>query len=445
MHLSKAIREFSVRRVTRLAIPTVTSLSEACKTFQVASRPMEEDKARIVRILVSLETHNAISLLRRDIRFITAAIGNSSSIGNNEVAAILAEVEFRQDDRLIRAVFKALLASYQDDAKRTRLRNFLVRHFDGLTSGIQKFSEESGILKSDGDLLKLAQELSQSNDIFRFCVSKSINSSILSTSYGTELKLASIRAAMANPQPKMVQQLFSWIFADINGTPLGDYYEAILSPFQKTVPSADVQKVLTGTLVRKFDDPRIADWPRLAGVNGEERKSACLSTIKRWLSIEYLDLFIRIIEATAVDHQFKPRKRFWLKYFEKGVISDLTLILASDANAVARKTRGEASDSEYMKWASLNLALTNQSVLLMRLGDLVIAEWSHSGAMRFWKAGSKEAPEFHLREYNAADLRSGSIRVKVGGDYRDSIVHTPNGQWMRSASDAIEFQTGVRA
>jgi hypothetical protein len=205
-----------------------------------------------------------------------------------------------------------------------------------------------------------------------------------------------------------------------------------------------VQKALTGTLVRKFDDPRISDWPRLAGKNGEERKAACLSTIKRWLSIEYLDLFIRIIEETAVDHQFKPRKRFWLKYFEKGVISDLTLILANDATAVARRARGETSDSEYMKWASLNLALPNQSVLLMRIGDLVIAEWSHSGAMRFWKAGSKDAPEFHSKEYSASVLRNRSIRVKVGGGYRDSIVHTPNGQWMSSASDAIEFHTGVR-
>jgi hypothetical protein len=97
-----------------------------------------------------------------------------------------------------------------------------------------------------------------------------------------------------------------------------------------------------------------------------------------------------------------------------------------------------------MKWATLNLALTNQSVLLMRLGDLVIAEWSHSGAMRFWKSGSKDAPEFHLKEYNASDLRNGSIRVKVGGGYRDSIVHTPNGQWMSSASNAIELHTGVR-
>jgi hypothetical protein len=299
-------------------------------------------------------------------------------------------------------------------------------------------------LEGDGNLVQFGRELSQSGDIFRFCVSKGIGN-ILSTSYGTELKLASIRAALSNPDSKLVEQSFNWAFADISGTPVSEYYETILSPFQKTVPPADVQKILMSTLVKKFKDPRIEDWPRLGGKNSEDRRDACLSTIKRWLSIEYLDLFIRIIEATAVDHQFKPRKSFWLKYFEKGVISDLTLILASDANAVARKTRGQSADSEYMKWASLNSALSDQSVLLMRLGDLIIAEWSHNGAMRFWKAGSNAAPEFHLADYSGADLRSGSIRVKVGGGYRDAIVHTPNGQWMMWASNAIEFHTGVRA
>jgi hypothetical protein len=52
------------------------------------------------------------SLGNRDIRFITSAIGSNSSIGDDEVTTILAEIERRQDDRLVRSVFKALLASF---------------------------------------------------------------------------------------------------------------------------------------------------------------------------------------------------------------------------------------------------------------------------------------------------------------------------------------------
>ena len=79
----------------------------------------------------------------------------------------------------------------------------------------------------------------------------------------------------------------------------------------------------------------------------------------------------------------------------------------------------------------------------MRLGDLVIAEWSHSGAMRFWKADDDTAPNFHLAEYLGHQLRANSIKIKVGSEYRDSIKHYENGQWMRWASDAIKHHTGV--
>ena len=444
MQLLKAIKEFRTKRVAQLTLPRSAALEEACKKFEVARERTEDDVARIERILTAFKAFEAASLNRRDMRLIVAAIGNSPLIAGTEVLGILAEIERRGDGRLVRAVFKALLASYRERSIRVTLRAFVVRHLHALPSNILRFSKQSGILEGDKHIEVLSESLVKSGDIYSFCLVCGLTTNILATSYGTELKLASIRASLETMNAKTIHRMLSWAFDGMSGVPLGDFYEVALSPFEAKSPPSDVQKVLTIALVTKFGDPRIDAWPGLTGRDGQDRKNACVATLKRWLSIEYLDLFIRIIEATAVDHQFKPRKSFWLRYFEKGVISDLTLILASDANAVARKARGQSADSEYMKWASLNLALPDQSVLLMRLGDLVIAEWSHNGAMRFWKADSNAAPEFHLANYNGADLRSGSIKVKVGGDYRGAIVHTPNGQWMRWASNAIEFHTGVR-
>jgi EH_Signature domain len=346
---------------------------------------------------------------------------------------------------LTRAVFKALLANYREDSLRAILRSFVARYEEALPSNDRRFCKQSGILDGDNHVAVLGRSLVQSGDIYSLCLSYGLTTNILATNYGTELKLASVRESLNGADAKAIHRVLTWAFDGISGVPLGDFYEAVLSPFETKLPPPDVQKLLMSTLVTKFGDPRIDVWPGLTGRDGENRKNECIATLKRWLSIEYLDLFIRIIEATAVDHQFRPRKSFWLKYFEKGVISDLTLVLASDANAIARKTRGQSVDSEYMKWASLNLALPDQSVLLMRLGDLLIAEWSHNGAMRFWKADSNAAPEFHLADYNGADLRNGSIKVKVAGGYRDAIVHMPNGQWMTWARNAIEFHTGVRA
>jgi hypothetical protein len=98
--------------------------------------------------------------------------------------------------------------------------------------------------------------------------------------------------------------------------PLGDFYEAMLLRFESQVPSPSVQKALLRKAVEQYGDPRINEWPGLTGLDGNLRREKCVSIIKRWLSIEYLDLFIEIIEKTAVDRQFAPRKSFWLKYFQ---------------------------------------------------------------------------------------------------------------------------------
>ena len=357
---------------------------------------------------------------------------------------ILAEIERRKDKRLVRSVFKALVANYRDRDLRSVLRTFAYRYITDLSLATQRFCEHSGILEGDTELEVLSERLVRSPDIYPFCVSIGLTSSVLATGYGTEIKLAAIRSRLTSPDTEALESLLNWSFAGINGVPLSDYYEAILEPFEARVPSPDVQKLLVSTLVRKFRDPRIHPWPLLTGADGEWRREKCVETIKKWLSIEYLDLFIQIIEATAVDSQFNPRKHFWLRYFEQGVISDLTLVLAADADSVARKARGRQGGAEYMKWATLDLADAKQSVLLIRLGDLVIAEWSHNGAMRFWRASDRAAPEFHLSEYSARLLRSGGLKIKVGNEYRSAIVHQRNGQWMRWARDAIEFHTGIR-
>lgn len=425
-------------------MPTVTSLDAACREFEGSEIKVEDDRARIARIISVFEGSNPSLLSVRDVRYIAAAIGSYDAIDERKIFAILQEVERRRDSRLTRAVFKALLASYSDENTRALLRNFVASRGSELSRDTQQFCEKSGVLKSDGHLASLATQLVEASNLTFFCVTRGIASNILSTRYGHELKIASIKAALAGANVESVKRTLDWAFSATGGTPTGDFYEVCLSPFQDVTPRQEVQTLVMSVLVRKFGDPRIREWPLLVGAGGARRREGCLTTIRRWLSIEYLDLFIRIIEETAVDHQFAPRKRFWLRYFEKGVISDLTLVLASDATSVARRTRGQNSESEYMKWSSLTSSQPNQSVLLMRLGDLIIAEWSHSGAMRFWRANSKAAPRFHRDEYTGSDLRTDSIKVQTSSGYRDSIIHSANGQWMTAASDAIEFHTGVR-
>jgi len=154
------------------------------------------------------------------------------------------------------------------------------------------------------------------------------------------------------------------------------------------------------TLVEKFRDPRIEEWPRLEGKSSEDRRAACLGTIKRWLSIEYLDLFIKIIEATAVDRQFNPRKRFWLRYFERGVISDLTLVLASDANAVARRDARTERRVGVYEMGKFECAPRSIGSVNASSGPCDLQSGVTTARCGFWKADSRSAPQFHLKDYS---------------------------------------------
>jgi len=361
-----------------------------------------------------------------------------------DVLALLTEATRRNDRRCIRASLSSLLFGYRDRSLRELLRSYIGRNLDLLTENNRRFCKLTGILASDEAVNSLATSLLLSGNVHQASFAKGLSPFILSTAFGVELKLACIRWATRNLKAGRLEQALSFAFDDVVGTPQPEFYEALVYPFLDVPPPPEAQKKITGILISRYRDPRLFMWPTLLGSDGGQRRDACLVAVRRWLSMEYLDLFIRIIEDTA-DDQFMPRKTFWLRYFERGYVTDLTLILATEAGRIAKQAQRASPDTEYMKWSNLSGANSNQSVLLMRLGDLVIAEWSHSGALRFWRVGDKAAPEFHKPSYVGQELRRASMEVRIGDFMRDAIRHDKNGSWTTWARRAIEHHTGIRA
>jgi len=174
MHLLKALNSFSTRRIARLALPNIVALKDACAGFEGAGSFAEDSEDRVRRILASFTAGQAISLDRRDIRFITAAIGSSELIGPSEVGSILTEVERRHDKRLTRAAFRALLASYREQSARSLIRAFVSRHVNALQPDARRFCQKSGILEGDAHLEELGRNLFRNGDINGFCVSEGL-------------------------------------------------------------------------------------------------------------------------------------------------------------------------------------------------------------------------------------------------------------------------------
>ena len=160
MYLRDALQGFSIKRINKNAFPEAKALKKACARFETVENISEEESAeRTQRILAAFNEGGASQLHRRDIRFITSAIGNEKLKTSAEVSPILDEINRRNDPRLFRVVFTALLAIYRHEGLRQIISWFLKHHLDDLRSDTRTFIEQSGILETQNNLQNFAARL----------------------------------------------------------------------------------------------------------------------------------------------------------------------------------------------------------------------------------------------------------------------------------------------
>lgn len=208
-----------------------------------------------------------------------------------------------------------------------------------------------------------------------------------------------------------------------------DLAELLLAPFA-TRDLANVQG--KAALLLFFDelygDPR-SHAKAWAGISQNARR-----TITRWLARKALDLFFDILSATA-DPIWRWRKAFWLALERKGVIDEAWPVFGREAlDWLARNAEQRRRVSAH---ARLTRAERKQSVMLMRIGQYVVAEWSHAGAVRIWGQDDERAPDLNRRIYTADEVREDCLH-----DQRHD--GTERYSWQSELSDWLAKRIGVR-
>ena len=89
--------------------------------------------------------------------------------------------------------------------------------------------------------------------------------------------------------------------------------------------------------------------------------------------------------------------------------------------------------------------LPSYSLLLMEIGDLVFAEWSHSGKCRAWKRTDPRAPRLGRVQYTRGDVIIPSMQI-VPTYSEDGIVHhgSDAGRWQQRLANFIYNETNIR-
>jgi EH_Signature domain len=153
-----------------------------------------------------------------------------------------------------------------------------------------------------------------------------------------------------------------------------------------------VQRSVQDFLTARIGNPQLQPGRWI----GAEKEAAL---VRRWLARASLGVFFGLIADHALDSQWKYREAFWSACLKKNAIDDAWLALGTKVHASARARQGLGSAFGRLEGAG---AAGDQSVLLLRVGSLVVAEWSHNGSLRAWRAD--QAPKLARKTYTRSDL-----------------------------------------
>lgn len=312
----------------------------------------------------------------------------------------------------------------------------LVRHSDSVRlADWRDRCRQYGLLRADGPV-QFGRQLLKADNSERLFEEAGLTGELRSSAFVREaLRHAMVGVAkglVQEPdQTRSVERLeAALIIEDRVAFPelRSELASCLLGPFSDATPSAAVESVIRRLLFKALGDPRI--FPA-AGWNGVDR--ALQEILLRWLVRGTIDDFLSLIRATADASHWRFRERFWRAYLDAGYISDAWIVLGRSAEWQGKFARA----SRRGEYAVLNGASSAQSVLLLRIGHLVIAEWSHAGACRVWSRGSRRTPALYGRSYSALELRAPA-------DFELRHTGSSSGLWQQRLARFIRDRTNIR-
>ena len=174
---------------------------------------------------------------------------------------------------------------------------------------------------------------------------------------------------------------------------------ALLGPFFNRPPPPATKKALQSFFLYHFRDPRLpSSKQKWSGIPEDARR-----VVVRWLVERVLEQFFMLLKDTALDEHWRYREAFWRAFLKRGVIDDIWFVLGPRAADVLSKTRDDAEGIETT--GRLSGAQSGQSVLLLRMPGVTIAEWSHSGSCHMWLDDMPGAPRLYKQNYHVREVR----------------------------------------
>jgi hypothetical protein len=181
----------------------------------------------------------------------------------------------------------------------------------------------------------------------------------------------------------------------------GETIAACLDPWLRDPPPPSApREEIKAFLLRVIGDPRLRPERWRAAPD------ACAQLMRSWLAAASLETFFALISETNDDPQWRYRRAFWracLKKMPRDRPAEVWVVLGPGMAARAKAVKDLTNAHGRMEAPG---QYGEQAVLLLRLGNIVLSEWSNVGPVRAWEIGDARCPALYRVHYGARDLRA---------------------------------------
>lgn len=202
--------------------------------------------------------------------------------------------------------------------------------------------------------------------------------------------------------------------------------EAVLRPWLDRIPSEELQRIAIEGLIELYKDPRVqrgAPWGAV--------QPKLMEFVMRWLTGENIEFFLDVVSRVQASHMWPARRKFWLGLHKMGRIDAAWVAFSPAGDREARKLRDEAGGREGIAFGRqvAGGGRADTSLLIMRLGNCVVVEGSHSYKAHVFSASARGAPELFQLRYDCEAIR------KIPGS--EAVIHL--GNWQERVTRAIGY------
>ena len=116
----------------------------------------------------------------------------------------------------------------------------------------------------------------------------------------------------------------------------------------------------------------------------------------------FFDLLDKSCEGnTDASRMWKPRKTIIKALFDQGHIKEAWFLLGPKAKKDSTKYLPEG----FKDYGTLHQTAEERTVILIKVGDYIIAEGTFMFALRIWRTDNQYAPKFYQDRYNEDQLK----------------------------------------